>query len=64
MYLILKHKFKMFCCFQSLRKTEIYLFLYVTTIPTTEAKKAIGASLQNKNSYPHKTLSLTSVFSH
>ena len=33
-------------------KTEIYLFLYVTTIPTTEAKKAIGASLTNKNSNP------------
>ena len=38
--------------FQSLHKTGIYLFLYVTTIPTTEAKKAIGASLTNKNSTP------------
>ena len=34
------------------RQIGIYLFLYVTTIPTTEAKKAIGASLTNKNSNP------------
>ena len=30
----------------------IYLFLYVTTTPTTEVKKTIGASLTNKNSNP------------
>ena len=29
-----------------------YLFLYVTTTPTTEVKKTIGASLTNKNSNP------------
>ena len=33
-------------------QTEIYLFLYVATIPTTEAKKVIGAILTNKNSNP------------
>ncbi|MBO5501815.1 MAG: hypothetical protein J6A48_07305, partial [Clostridia bacterium] len=33
-------------------QTEIYLFLYVATIPTTKAKKVIGASLTNKNSNP------------
>ena len=43
---------QIFACIQTQQKPEIYLFLYVTTIPTTEAKKAIGASLTNKNSNP------------
>lgn len=46
------HQLQIFACIQTQQKPEIYLFLYVTTIPTTEAKKAIGASLTNKNSNP------------
>ena len=37
----------------------IYLFLYVSTIPTTEAKKTIGASLTKKNSNPCKIVPAT-----
>ena len=40
-------------------KTVSYLFLYVITIPKTEAKNAIGASLTNTNSNPCKIVPAT-----
>ena len=52
-------KIQINACFQTHQKTETYLFLYVTTIPTTEAKKAIGASLTKINSNPCKIVPAT-----
>ena len=45
------HQLQIFACIQTQQKPEIYLFLYVTTIPTTEAKKAIGANIKKRDIY-------------